>query len=232
MDRPLKPPPGRPASHIIGGFLVCAALTALSVAWIDRPLASFLHTQTLAQPATIHGALLAMTRIPEWLGVLAVLLAAALGLLRLRRGPLSGYAQAGFLAALSVIVADVIKTALKLTFGRTWPETWIDHNPSFIQDGAYCFSPFHGGPGWGSFPSGHMTAVCAAMTVLWFLWPRARLLYALAVAATAAGLLGLNYHFLSDILAGAYLGWAVGLATLTIGSSAAERACIPHDIPV
>lgn len=164
-----------------------------------------------------------MTRIPEILGALSVLLIVGLGIFWLMHGALSGLMRTGFLASLSVIVAEAIKTALKLAFGRTWPETWVNDNPSFIRDGVYGFFPFHGGAGWGAFPSGHTTAVCAAMTVLWLRWPFWRGFYALAIAATGFGLLGMDYHFLADILAGGYLGWAVGLATVRIGAGRPTR---------
>ena len=52
-------------------------------------------------------------------------------------------------------------------FGRTWPETWTHNNPSLIHDGAYGFNWFHGGPGYELFPSGHMAAICAVISVLW-----------------------------------------------------------------
>lgn len=201
-------------------MVACAVLTALSVGFLDRPLARFAHARLPPHPGAIEYGLQAMTRIPEMLGAAAILMVVGLGLLRLARGPLSGVARAGFLASLSIIVAEAIKIALKLAFGRSWPETWVNDNPSFIRDGVYGFFPFHGGAGWGSFPSGHTTAVCAGMTVLWRLWPRWRMLYALAIAATAFGLLGMDYHFLGDILAGGYLGWAVGVATVEIGKSA------------
>jgi hypothetical protein len=40
-------------------------------------------------------------------------------------------------------------------FGRTWPESWLGDNPSWIRDDVFGFFPFHGGRGWESFPSGH-----------------------------------------------------------------------------
>ncbi len=206
------------AWRILYGLLGCAALTALSVAFIDRPVARFMHARFPAHAGLLQDLLQAMTRIPEGLGALAIGLIVGLGLLRLLRGAMPGPVEAGFLASLSVIVADAIKTALKLVCGRTWPETWVNDNPSLIRDGVYGFFPFHGGPGWGAFPSGHTTAVCAAMTVLWLLCPRWRAVYALAVFGTALGLVGMDYHFLADILAGAYLGWAVGVATVRIGA--------------
>ena len=64
-------------------------------------------------------------------------------------------------------MAETIKNGLKFVFGRTWPETWVNNNPSFIRDGVYGFNWFHGGAGYASFPSGHMSVTCALAAVLW-----------------------------------------------------------------
>jgi len=99
---------------------------------------------------------------------------------------------------------------LKFAFGRTWPETWINNNPSLIGNGTYGFNPFHGGSGYNSFPSGHTTAVCAVAAVLWFAYPKLRPLWVLMVIAVGVGLIGADYHFVSDIVAGGFLGASTG----------------------
>ena len=48
------------------------------------------------------------------------------------------------------------------------------------------------------------------MTVLWICYPRFRPLYALCMAAVAVGLVGANFHFLSDVIAGGFLGISAG----------------------
>jgi membrane-associated phospholipid phosphatase len=48
------------------------------------------------------------------------------------------------------------------------------------------------------------------MSVLWIYYPQWRALYALVVAAVVAGLIGANYHFLSDIIAGGFVGCSSG----------------------
>jgi membrane-associated phospholipid phosphatase len=52
--------------------------------------------------------------------------------------------------------------------------------------------------------------ICTVMTVLWICYPRFRPLYALCMAAVAVGLVGANFHFLSDVIAGAFLGISAG----------------------
>jgi hypothetical protein len=77
---------------------------------------------------------------------------------------------------------------LKLAFGRTWPETWTNRtNPSWIDNGVFGFFPFHGGSGWGSFPSVIQPSP-AAMAVLWCAAATADLLD--PVALVVVGLMG------------------------------------------
>ncbi len=75
----------------------------------------------------------------------------------------------------------------------------------------YGFFPFHGGDGWGSFPSGHRSVVATTATIFWLVWPELRVVWAAIVAIVVVGLLGGNYHFVSDVIGGLYLGVAIGL---------------------
>src|SRR5262249_31365233 len=147
-----------------------------------------------------------MQRAPEYLLVAACLVFVFAGYTILMRQPLGRFLSTILLSGVSFCVAAQIKDQLKFAFGRTWPETWVNNNPSLIRDGVSGFNFFHGGLGYASFPSGHMTASCAVLSVLWVCYPRWRPLYCLIGAAVAAGLIGANYHYLSDVIAGAFLG--------------------------
>lgn len=107
-----------------------------------------------------------------------------------------------------------------------WPETWVANNPSFIQDDAYGFNLFHGGQGFASFPSGHTAATCALISVLWILYPRLRPHYALAVLAVAIGLISANYHFLSDVIAGGFVGTSTGWMTIALWRARQTRVIV------
>jgi len=72
--------------------------------------------------------------------------------------PFSGVQSIGLACSMSFIAANFITNQLKYALGRTWPDTWIQNNPSLIQNGVFGFNPFHGGPGFASFPSGHVAA--------------------------------------------------------------------------
>jgi membrane-associated phospholipid phosphatase len=179
----------------------CVALVCLSVAYVDRPVARFVHDELRDGPVAASLARLpeTSTLVPELtFAVAAICLLAGM---RARR-----VLGVGATALAAFAVAETIKTELKFAFGRTWPETWTGGNPSFIRDGVYAFVPFHGGSGYASFPSGHMTAAASVMTVAWLLLPRGRPAWALITLLAAAGLLALNYHFVADVIAGFFLG--------------------------
>ena len=190
-----------------------AALAATTVAttvaflWLDRPIATFAHYQILRE----HHAIFAkLTHIPEPLIPLAVVVFVAVGLWALTGRPLTRWQTVVFVSGISVVMAETTKNGLKQIFGRTWPETWVNNNPSFIRDGVYGFNWFHDGAAYRSFPSGHMALTCALAAVLWIAYPRGRPLWALLVLAVAVGLVGANYHFLSDVIAGSFVGASTG----------------------
>jgi membrane-associated phospholipid phosphatase len=187
------------------GFVGTVILVVASYYWLDRPIALFAHAQL--QGIDLFGKL---TRIPDGFALIALVALAAAALRGLTGRPLSKFLTVLMLSGLSLAVAVIVKDQLKLAFGRTWPETWVRNNPSFIRDGVYGFFPFHGGPGYASFPSGHTTAICTVMTVLWLCYPGYRALYALAMAAVAIGLVGADFHFLGDVIAGGFLGISAG----------------------
>ena len=143
--------------------------------------------------------------------------------------PLSHNQANTFICSLSIIFTEAIKNALKFIFGRTWPETWVQNNPSFIRDGVYGFHFMHGGAAYQSFPSGHMAATCTVISVLWIRYPHFRRFYLIVGLFVGSALVGANYHFLSDVIAGAFLGASSGwMATVIWDACASRRMAIGH----
>ena len=172
----------------------------LNISFLDRPVATWSHA--LHRPAWCVW----LTWIADLPAPLAVLVLAGLGLAwlaGLRTGALGRVALAVCLATLA---ADAGKDVLKLAFGRTWPETWVNHNPSWIGSATFGFFPFHGGQGWASFPSGHTTSITAPCAALWRVLPRLWPVWLLLPLLVVIGLIGSDFHFLSDCLAGAVVG--------------------------
>ena len=205
------------------GFLGTAVAITVSYLWLDQPIAHLAH----AELQRFH-LFEKLTLIPDALVPLAVVAFGVLGLRGLTGRQLSRFQTVMLLSGVSLAVAIIIKDQLKFAFGRPWPETWIRNNPSFIRDGLYGFQPFHGGAGYASFPSGHATMICTVMTVLWICYPRFRAVYALCVAAVSVGLVGANFHFLSDVIAGGFLGMTVGWLGVGMWESGARQVRPPQ----
>jgi len=194
-----------PASLIL--VLIFLSAAALSYFLLDRPWSSFAF-----QHFHQSRALFALpTFLIDWLQVAALLVLIWSAWIFSQGKRLGALGLVALRAALALFLAVGVKELAKYAFGRTWPETWVCDNPSFIKSGVFGFSPFHGGAGWGSFPSGHETLVCAVAGCLWILAPQGRPLYIVAALAVALGLLGADYHWLSDVLAGGVLGWLIGV---------------------
>ena len=203
MDQAAASRPMWPGAAL--ALVSCLLLVGLSMLLVDRAWSTWSYTH-------LHGirAFVWLTWIVDPLPPLAAIglvgagAAAAAGW---RPGPRGAILLAACLATMAVII---LKDQLKFVFGRTWPETWINHNPSWIGSGRFGFQPFHGGQGWASFPSGHTSVIAAPMAVLWRMLPRWRWLWGVPLALVVIGLLGADYHWVSDVIAGIYLGFAVG----------------------
>jgi membrane-associated phospholipid phosphatase len=206
-----------PARNWTLGFLGTAAAVAASYLWLDRPIALLAHAEFQH-----HNLFQKLTLIPEGIIALPVAALVMLGLFGFSGRTPSKLPTVMLLSGVSFAVSELIKDQLKFAFGRTWPETWTRNNPSYIRDHAFGFHPFHGGGGYASFPSGHTVAICSVMSVLWICYPRFRVLYALCIAAVAIGLVGANFHFLGDVIAGGFLGSFVGWLIIAMWENGAR----------
>ena len=193
-------------------FLSGIALVGLSIAFVDRPASTWSH-------AVLHGmpVFARLTHIVDPLPPAAAVCLVIAGCAAAFGGWRPGKWGLTLVAcALSVVVAVAVRMQLKFDFGRTWPDTWVDHNPSWIVNGAYGFHFFHGGEGWTSFPSGHMMVISSAMAVLWQRVRPLRWLWSTLVFLVAVGLWGANFHFVGDIIAGTYLGAGCAAGVLAL----------------
>lgn len=188
------------------GLAACAALVLLCYQFVDRPVATFVHAHNAVAVPYLKPLTYPPPVVQAW--VPAVLAALAV---RRALGPFRRWEWAVFAAGAAIVLADQFRESLSYLAGRYWPETWVDDNPSYIGGGAYGFHPFHGGSAYGSFPSGHEARTVAAAAVLWLAYPRWRWAGVLASAAVAVGLVGMNYHFVGDVVAGGFVGGAVGV---------------------
>ena len=208
-----KAHPQTPSRVWAGAAIALALFAPFAFFFLDRAVATFSY-EVLRPWRSVF---IAMTRLVEPLPTIG-LIVLAFALIQFIRGRRIGpTAETLVRAAIALCVTIVAKDQLKYAFGRTWPETWINNNPSFFGNGTYGFFPFHGGQGWYAFPSGHTAMMCAVAAALWMQWPRGRPIYALGVILTVVGLLGADYHWVTDITVGGALGTAIGVAVARWG---------------
>jgi membrane-associated phospholipid phosphatase len=197
--------------------LSCVVLVGLSVLLLDRPIATWSH-DSLHRPAIA----VLITKAAGFKLICGAALAVAVAGLALRISgrPLGRAWRTAIAASLATLLAAFAVIFLKYGFGRLWPETWVSvsghPNPSWIGQHQYAFQPFHGGEGNESFPSGHTARVTAPFAVLWQRLPRLRALWVLPPVLIAAGLIGSDFHFLGDCIAGAYVGIASAALMLLV----------------
>lgn len=189
-------------------LLICAGLVTVCYFLIDRPVSYFVYEHRWNRFYFLKW----LTFIPPFVQTWSPLVIAACVLRPLSK-PRSQCELALLAACVSVILAHQFKESLAVLFGRAWPETWVNNNPSLIGDGTFGFHFFRGNVEYASFPSGHMARLGAAMAVLWIAAPKLRWLALLVLVAEAIGLVGMNYHFVGDVIAGTIIGGIIGSYT-------------------
>jgi membrane-associated phospholipid phosphatase len=196
------------------GFLVTATVVLVSVQWIDRPIALWIFdvfggrripTQTADR----------IFSIPFVTTIVFVIC----GIIAITGRRFSKLEATIAMCAISTLASTVIKDQLKFVFGRTWPDTWGPGIVSFVRDNVYGFHFFQSGKSFESFPSGHAAVAAAVLSVIWILFPNLRVFCTIGLIAVDIGLVALNLHFLSDVLAGSFVGISTGLFTVALWST-------------
>ena len=107
------------------------------------------------------------------------------------------------LVAVSLPVSFMVKTVLKDVFGRVETRIWLQHSQQ------YGFHWFHGGFRFDGFPSGHMVVFTTLFAAIWRIYPKYKKLLVVLLVVLGTLLIATNYHFLSDVVCGTYLGFLI-----------------------
>lgn len=196
----------------VGASFATGVAVVFCVAYVDRPLARVM--------ASVEPLRHFLARAPVDIPLLIVLAVAAIifALGRVCFGkPLARWMTAAVMAGVALVVSVVLtEYVLKSIFGRTVPSVYLD-------SGRYGFRWFHRGEDFGSFPSAHSDQAAAVLSVFWFFYPRWRWLYVIAFLVLLFLLMVGEFHYLSDVIAGAYVGTVAGAATISIWNAVAKR---------
>ncbi|MBN2751451.1 MAG: phosphatase PAP2 family protein [Rhodospirillaceae bacterium] len=190
-------------SATLGMSLLCTAM----IAWADLPLAHALRNHL---PPDTYGFFKVLTNV-GLTGLWYVLAAALLLGARIVAG-LSGsttahdqfmnLARSAWFIIAAMATSGILGQILKFCVGR--------YRPRYLfEEGLYGVAPFGVHMGMYSFPSGHTQTVVAAMTALMLIYPRYNLLYILIAVLIGSSRALTTIHYPSDVLMGAYIGFAV-----------------------
>ena len=179
-------------------LLICTLAVAVSFVYFDLPVAR--RVNGILGPAEFLAKAFASAVL---LGVEAVV-ALTLVVVRITRGKLSRLGEVAALACLTSICAYAINdSTLKPLFGVP--------NPMMVLYGApHKFGFLSGFPD-SSFPSGHMVLAGAFAGVFMRLYRTTILPLSALLLIAAAMLIAGDWHFVSDVIAGAFAGISAGL---------------------
>jgi membrane-associated phospholipid phosphatase len=134
-----------------------------------------------------------------------MLVIVTLAIVRMAKGNLPAFAKAVFVACCASLCAFVINDyVLKLLFGRRNPSVLFYGLPDQV------FHLFKGNQ-YSSFPSGHMVMATAFGFALIRLQPRMTPVVLFLLCIGAAALVIGDWHFVGDVVAGAFVGGTAGL---------------------
>lgn len=179
-------------------LLICSLLVAAAFVYFDLPIARDVYGRFVSGESLATGFASAVLLGSE------AAVALALVITRIVRGHLSPFREATVVACLTSICAYAINDrTLKFFFGVP--------NPTAVLHGAqHTFNLLRGSSS-SSFPSGHMVLAGAFAGVFMRLYRTSILpLSALLLVAAALLVVG-DWHFISDVIAGTFLGVSAGL---------------------
>lgn len=194
------------------GLIITAFLVLLSSLYLDTPLLLWIK-DFQESGSFIYSVLKSIDPVVRFASNGATLIAGAFLLYLVFRRSNPKLSDAGKTLFAGLILSGIAVQALKHLIGKSRPR---------ITD-----IPYFKGPSWesgfDSFPSGHTTLAFSFACILTYYFPKYRaILYAFAVITGFERFEDTN-HFLSDVLAGAFLGIVVARFLLAKMSAKGEK---------
>ena len=180
---------------------LCLAAIVLSIRYIDRPVAEFMNIHV--RPTDLWDYLNDLLSLCALVAAAGLLVLLASGCALLSGRVLPRWSLTPILCSWSLMWALGAEVVLKGAFGRGTTTT-------YVQNHIYQFHYLHDREGWNSFPSGTATVAAAIAAVLWRTTPSSRVFGVVSVAIVAVLLVLTNGHWVSDVIAGGFLGASIG----------------------
>jgi membrane-associated phospholipid phosphatase len=193
-------------SALLIALVPVALATFFCIGHLDIAVAEFVRRYLYASKGWRHFT----SSIPDALLILVVCVTAGSHALFRYRASHYGIDAAAVMYKMLAAAAPasyIVKSFLKYAFGRINTREWL-HAPQ-----EYGFHWFSGAVRYSGFPSGHMLVVTALVAVVWRFHPRYRPACVGLLLVLALAMIVTNYHFVSDVIAGTYVGLVVEACT-------------------
>ena len=182
---------------LAASFALMVVSVCLSFQWLDLPVArAFAHN--LNELARIG----AVLDSPVLVALICAFVVGSAAIFGRRMHPLHAVLLIGAVSSLFALVVNDI--ALKMLFGVETPQSLFTNGTNHVLH-------LTKGTRHSSFPSGHMAMVSVFATVVLRRYPNAWILLSAVATVIAVLLVVGGWHFISDVIAGAWCGFLVGV---------------------
>ena len=201
-------------SHLLtwigASFLVTLVICSISILFIDLPLLQYLNKH--AKP--VEPVFQVITHIGDtrnWFLLSGSIFLSGIAcryIPAIKNSNANNFIKIGGAALTALAAAGIVVHLLKFCFGR-WRPVY------YLEEQIYAFSPFT--PSYykmASLPSGHAQIMATAMIMFLLFKPKLGRIMVPLVVLVAASRVVLNAHFLSDVVAGFWVGTAIPILLL------------------
>lgn len=189
--------------QVLVGLIGATVLVIVAYFYVDLPVLRFVRERGLTREPVLRWLIL-----PPEAFVIASPFVLLAGLVRRWFAPWTRRERVAVVAAIATLLAALAAGLLKIAIGRAGP-VLVPVDVTALHDGIYGFYPFNLDNAYWAVPSGHTACTFSVTCVVQAACPRARLLCWLLDVLVPAALVCLSHHFVGDVFAGAFLGWAI-----------------------
>lgn len=183
---------------------IVIGVTGLLFVYGDRQLALFMDELVSASAKPLWRNITKIGQAEFYLFLSVVLFVGGRAMM-LRNAPLpiarfyANWARLGLFSLICYAMSGIVVHSLKRLLGRVRPKHLLSREE-------YGLSPLNVDWSYNSFPSGHSQTIFVAAMIVILFWPRLWWAFFSFAAVIAFSRVILNAHFLSDVIAGSFIG--------------------------
>ncbi len=212
--------------HILSWFIFVTALCVICVYFIDQRLSLWLNEPAQKNWLWLPAREVTNIALSDWYFFISIgawffsaWIAPRIAALKNHQTFWNFLRRWGLNFLVGLLVSGVLTHILKFTVGRQRPHKTPDFEATVFD---HFTTHWH----WQSFSSGHSQVIFTAAVFFSLLWPRGAWFFLVFAIASAATRVIIHDHFLSDVIAGAFVGYIGSLLALKLMQSKTRNGLI------